>query len=94
MIPSRHLWLGNVTQKPTDDAVLEVFAAFGKVDSVRVFPVKAYAFVNYAEIASAIKAMSALEGVAIPALTGVCGVVCGVGCKNGLLGWDGQCAPG
>ena len=31
MVPSRHLWLGNVTQKPTDEAVLEVFAAFGKV---------------------------------------------------------------
>ncbi|GAB4821624.1 hypothetical protein N2152v2_008670 [Parachlorella kessleri] len=71
MVPSRHLWLGNVTQKPTDEQVLEVFQAFGQVDSVRVFPVKAYAFVNYAEIASAIKAMSSLEGVAIPALTGV-----------------------
>ena len=70
MVPSRHLWLGNVTQKPTDEQVLEVFQTFGKVDSVRVFPVKAYAFVNYAEIASAIKAMSSLEGVAIPALTG------------------------
>lgn len=39
---------------------------------MRVFPVKAYAFVNYAEIASAIKAMTALEGVALPALTGGC----------------------
>ena len=42
---------------------------------MRVFPVKAYAFVNYAEIASAIKAMSALEGVAIPALTGALGAL-------------------
>lgn len=33
MVPSRHLWLGNITQKPTDDQVLEVFATFGKVDS-------------------------------------------------------------
>lgn len=31
MVPSRHLWLGNVTQKPSDEAVLEVFSAFGKV---------------------------------------------------------------
>lgn len=37
---------------------------------MRVFPVKAYAFVNFAEIASAIKAMGALEGVPIPALVG------------------------
>lgn len=33
MVPSRHLWLGNITQKPTDEQVLEMFASFGKVDS-------------------------------------------------------------
>ncbi|PSC68138.1 Flowering time control FPA [Micractinium conductrix] len=71
MVPSRHLWLGNITQKPTDEQVLEVFASFGKVDSVRVFPVKAYAFVNYADIGSAIKAMQSVDGLAIPQLTGV-----------------------
>lgn len=140
MVPSRHLWLGNITQKPTDDQVLDVFASFGKVDSgawstvlphlrashqaasrrrsawlhacprpctrswagracahplparaqarlapplptlaappflrppaVRVFPVKAYAFVNYSDIGSAIKAMQAVDGLAIPQLTG------------------------
>ena len=32
-VPSRHLWLGNITQKPTDDQVLQAFAAYGKVDS-------------------------------------------------------------
>ena len=31
--PSRHLWLGNITQKPSDEAVLAVFTPFGKVDS-------------------------------------------------------------
>lgn len=40
--------------------------------AVRVFPVKAYAFVNFAEPSAAIKAMTALEGVAVPALTGEC----------------------
>ncbi|KAL4856776.1 Flowering time control protein FPA [Chlorella vulgaris] len=71
MVPSRHLWLGNITQKPTDEQVLEMFASFGKVDSVRVFPVKAYAFVNYADIGSAIRAMQTVDGLAIPHLTGV-----------------------
>eukprot|EP00887_Chlorella_sp_A99_P003033 scaffold9.g3033.t1 len=71
MVPSRHLWLGNITQKPSDEAVLAVFAPYGKVDSVRVFPVKAYAFVNYAEPAAAVGAMAALDGVAVPVLTGV-----------------------
>ncbi|PRW60572.1 Flowering time control FPA isoform A [Chlorella sorokiniana] len=71
MVPSRHLWLGNITQKPTDEQVLEVFATFGKVDSVRVFPAKAYAFVNYADITAAVNAMRAVDGLAIPQLTGV-----------------------
>ncbi len=149
MVPSRHLWLGNITQKPTDEQVLEVFATFGKVDSggcpnlcsihwaecqatvlrcqcirqpagcklspaaakallclhvpscasatlrllhiscsahlfevlnpaaslppppaVRVFPAKAYAFVNYADVGAAVKAMHAVDGLAIPQLTG------------------------
>ena len=37
---------------------------------MRVFPVKAYAFVNFTDIASAIKAMATLDGVAVPMLTG------------------------
>lgn len=39
---------------------------------MRVFPVKAYAFVNYSDIGSAIKAMQAVDGLAIPQLTGEC----------------------
>ena len=147
MVPSRHLWLGNITQKPTDEQVLELFASFGKVDSgglrrwgvgilccvgrwlkqpvpqlstyshplspqsplplttslpprlppspppcpppslpaVRVFPVKAYAFVNYADIGSAIKAMQAVDGLAVPQLTGAVRWL--AGWLGGLVGW-------
>lgn len=69
--PSRHLWLGNVTQKPSDASVLNIFGRFGKVDSVRVFPAKAYAFVNYASASAAAAAMTSLNGAAVPSLTGV-----------------------
>ena len=69
--PTRHLWLGNITQKPSEDVVYQLFAKYGRVDSARVFPAKAYAFVNYADLNAAARAMSELDGVPIPALTGV-----------------------
>ena len=47
---------------------------------MRVFPVKAYAFVNYADIGSAIKAMQAVDGLAVPQLTGAAGWVGGWAC--------------
>lgn len=70
-VPSRHLWLGNVTQKPSEDIVLQIFARYGSVDSVRVFPAKAYAFVNFAEVSAAAAAVNELDGTSVPALTGV-----------------------
>lgn len=69
--PSRHLWLGNITQKPSEDIVFQTFSKYGRVDSARVFPAKAYAFVNYADVGAAARAMTELDGVPIAALTGV-----------------------
>lgn len=74
-MPSRHLWLGNVTQKPHEEAVYQIFSRFGRVDSVRIFPAKAYAFVNFADVASAVRAMAEMDGIPLPALTGVKPVV-------------------
>lgn len=70
-IPSRHLWLGNVTQKPTEEVIGAIFSEYGTVDSVRVFPVKAFAFVNFSDISAAIRAVTSLEGRSIICLTGV-----------------------
>jgi hypothetical protein len=69
--PSRHLWLGNVTQKPTDESILGVFGRYGHVDSVRIFPAKAYAFVNFTEVGAAVHAMAELDGLPVAPLTGV-----------------------
>jgi RNA recognition motif-containing protein len=70
-MPSRHLWLGNITQKPTEDIIFQAFSKFGRVDSARVFPAKAYAFVNFSDLSAAVRAMTEMEGVCIPCLTGV-----------------------
>ena len=52
-----------------------MFSRYGRVDSVRVFPAKAYAFVNFADAGAAVRAMAELDGVAVPVLTGVKPVV-------------------
>ena len=70
-MPSRHLWLGNITQKPTEDIIFQAFSKFGRLESARVFPAKAYAFVNFSDIDAAVRAMTEMEGVCIPCLTGV-----------------------
>lgn len=68
--PSRHLWLGNIPLKPSKSAMEECFRVFGGLDSVRVFPGKTYAFVNFHSVAAAIAAKEALDGCFRPEITG------------------------
>lgn len=70
-IPSRHIWIGNVTQKPSEDILIKIFSRFGTIESARVFSAKSYAFVNYYDVGSAIEAITKLDGVSVPVLTGL-----------------------
>jgi RNA recognition motif-containing protein len=70
-IPSRHIWIGNVTQKPSEDALIRIFSRYGSIESARVFSAKSYAFVNFFDVASAIEAITKLDGVSVPVLTGL-----------------------
>ena len=70
-IPSRHIWIGNVTQKPQEDILIQLFSRFGPIESARVFSAKSYAFVNFYDVSSAIQAMTKLDGVSVPVLTGL-----------------------
>ena len=70
-IPSRHIWIGNVTQKPSEDALIRIFSRYGAIESARVFSAKSYAFVNFFEVASAVEAITKLDGVSVPVLTGL-----------------------
>jgi RNA recognition motif-containing protein len=70
-IPSRHIWIGNVTQKPTEDILIRIFSRFGTIESARVFSAKSYAFVNFHDVSSAIEAITKLDGVSVPVLTGL-----------------------
>jgi len=70
-IPSRHIWIGNVTQKPQEEILIQIFSRFGSIESARVFSAKSYAFVNFFDVGSAVEAMTTLDGVSVPALTGL-----------------------
>ncbi|KAI8476408.1 MAG: hypothetical protein J3K34DRAFT_455746 [Monoraphidium minutum] len=68
--PSRHLWLGNLPLKPSRAALELLFAPFGAVESIRVFPGKTFAFVNFEAAPDALAAKAALDGRPAPAVAG------------------------
>ena len=68
--PSKHLWLGNIPTRPNKLAIEELFGQFGPVTSVRVFPGKTFAFVNYDSLAHATAAMQHLDSRPWPSVSG------------------------
>ncbi|KAK8861743.1 hypothetical protein IAR55_002566 [Kwoniella newhampshirensis] len=55
-VPTRSLWIGNLDVNATSDALLNVFAPYGAIESVRMLPEKTCAFVNFMDKADAIRA--------------------------------------
>ena len=60
--PTRALWLGNIPTSTTVSSLQAIFAAHGKIESVRVLMHKNCGFVNFEAIESAAKAKAALNG--------------------------------
>ena len=69
-VPSRHLWLGNIVKKPSEETLKTAFTRFGRIESVRLFSSKSYAFINFVDVASGVVALQEMDGRAIPSLTG------------------------
>ena len=68
--PSKHLWLGNMQLNVNKSALEAVFGNFGALESVRIFPGKTYAFVNFATMEPAVEAMRCLDGQPLLSITG------------------------
>ncbi|GFR47683.1 hypothetical protein Agub_g9431, partial [Astrephomene gubernaculifera] len=64
--PSRHLWLGNVIPGLDKNVLEALFRHFGPVESIRVFPDKNFAFVNFVSPKDAAAAKAALHGQQVP----------------------------
>lgn len=60
--PSRHLWIGNVSQDASEAVIRDKFAQFGEVDSVTVYSSRNYAFVNFRNLDDAVEAKNRLQG--------------------------------
>lgn len=69
--PSRHLWLGNVCLRPSKIVLFSLFSRYGPVQSVRVFPGKTFAFVNFCNKEHSTKAKEALDQKVIEPITGM-----------------------
>lgn len=69
--PSRHLWLGNIPLRPNKQAIEALFSPYGALESVRVFPGKTFAFVNFVDASDAVQAKAVLDGQMASSVTGL-----------------------
>ncbi|KAG2218313.1 hypothetical protein INT45_003656 [Circinella minor] len=60
-IPSRALWLGNITPSLSVPDLVQLFACYGTVESARILSDKECAFVNFTSVESAMAAKNDLE---------------------------------
>ena len=63
---TRNLYVANVPDSASDDVVSSLFTPFGELESVRLVPKKRAAFVNYANVTSALKAKEAMHCKVLP----------------------------
>lgn len=67
-LPSRHLWVGNVSQEVSEAILKEKFSQFGEVDNVTVYSSRNYAFVNFINQEDAVEAKNLLHGAMLGGL--------------------------
>ncbi|XP_074583093.1 uncharacterized protein LOC141839280 [Curcuma longa] len=60
--PSRHLWVGNLSRRVSQNNLYEHFLRFGDIDNIAYTPGRSYAFVNYKKEDDAIIAFKGLQG--------------------------------
>lgn len=60
--PSRHLWVGNLSRRVSQNNLYEHFLRFGDIENIVYTPGRSYAFVNYKKEDDAIIAFKGLQG--------------------------------
>lgn len=60
--PSRSLWIGNLDVSTTGQQLMHFFAPYGAIESLRLLPDKECGFVNFVEMADAMKAREDVLG--------------------------------
>lgn len=54
--PTRSLWVGNLDNNTTGQELMQAFASYGAIESLRLLPEKECGFVNFCEVEDAIRA--------------------------------------
>lgn len=61
---SPNLWIGNVDPNTTEDELKSLFERFGRIERIKLLPIKNCAFINFTDVPSASRAKSEMTGVA------------------------------
>ncbi|SJX60307.1 related to JSN1-RNA-binding protein (pumilio family) [Sporisorium reilianum f. sp. reilianum] len=60
--PTRTLWIGHLRPTVTNSDLLQILTRYGSIETIRLVPEKSCAFVNFVEIADAVRAKEDLLG--------------------------------
>lgn len=60
--PTRTLWVGHLRPTVTSSDLLQILARYGSIETIRLVPEKSCAFVNFVEIADAVRAKEDVLG--------------------------------
>ncbi|RKP25595.1 armadillo-type protein, partial [Syncephalis pseudoplumigaleata] len=60
--PTRSLWIGNLPAHVTSTDLMQIFSAYGIVESLRVLPDRDCAFINYQQVEDAARAHDDMRG--------------------------------
>ncbi|XP_022728241.1 uncharacterized protein LOC111283866 [Durio zibethinus] len=64
-LPSRHLWVGNLSHSILEPDLTNHFLQYGELESVAFQPGRSYAFINFKNEEEAVSAMKALQGFSV-----------------------------
>lgn len=60
--PTRTLWIGHLRPTVTSSDLVHIFSRYGSIETVRLVPEKSCAFINYADLADAVRAREDVFG--------------------------------
>lgn len=61
-VPTRALWIGSIPASTSTNSLLNLFAPFGPIESVRILTHKNCGFINFERVDDAVRARKALNG--------------------------------
>eukprot|EP01117_Protostelium_nocturnum_P011591 TRINITY_DN4205_c0_g1_i1.p1 TRINITY_DN4205_c0_g1~~TRINITY_DN4205_c0_g1_i1.p1 ORF type:complete len:649 (+),score=139.62 TRINITY_DN4205_c0_g1_i1:134-2080(+) len=61
-LQTRHLWIGNIDERISDQMLNERFSPYGEIETIKIYKMKSHAFVDFTNVPSAVNARFFLDG--------------------------------